>query len=184
MILLPLVLLIGVACDAAKPIPCPGQAIGKFQFRGSIADGGQGCRFVRDPPAAHINFNGTVSRDPNGTEAAICPESTQAAPFKGTWSGEDIAVSLLIEGASLSECSCAVTIRQAIDGKLIRASLDGGLSGDIVSFKGTLRNRVVASNNQGSLDAGLVDGGVTIDGGTECACGLPCDVVYDLTGSR
>ncbi len=182
---LPALLLALSACTSSVGVAdCPGFAVAAFDFVAQRAADGAGCAAVLGPPdytGAPPDFAAlyplsipaqptrlTVAFATQGGAVALCTGTPGATPFSGTRGpaagGEAVTASVETSGAVLTGCaaSCSVTVRQVIDGVLLRDPVTGA----VTSFSGTLTE----------TDTALA--------GSSCTpCVAPCTATYtfDLT---
>jgi len=159
--------LAAVACEATHVTPCPGRPVATLHFRGDPAPGdGGACSFGAD---AAVAFTATLSVV-GGVTAFLCPDRSEAEPLRGSTDGGHVSVSSSRAAANVPSCACAVQVSESVDGDLVPG--DGG----VAAFTGAMLDRVEATGA----------GACEPDGGADAAavCGVPCDLRWELTGTR
>lgn len=192
------------ACDVPRQV-CPGTIQGTLRFHGIASapvDGKSRCAFSQQTPAATVDFTATVTFVGGANGANLCVDNPSAQPIGGTHEGDKIYVSSIAD-STITDCACNVKIEQVVSGTLLRDP-DGGANGPATGFAGELLNVVRAAGSvddggsgapDGGGDGGADDGGGGADAGPDagaadggasgaCGCGLPCEVHYDLAGTK
>jgi hypothetical protein len=155
------------ACRSAEPATCPGERVATLHFETSPAtDGSWSCPFA---PTAETSFTATLAFDAD-SKAYLCTDRLEARPLQGTRDGSHIELAQQAASASVGSCACDLTVEESLTGELVLPA-----DGSAASFRGRLRDHVKPSVDGASCELDASAGGA--------ACGVPCDLVWDVTGN-
>jgi len=167
---------------------CPGTPVATFAFAGTQTSAT--CAFAGPggQAATSLGFTGTVAFAADGGAAgAAClsQDVPQARLNLGTVNQGFIDVTSSDTGAALNGCNLSqycptvvdLAVGQEIAGQIIYR--DGGPEPE--AFDGGMTTTVAAEYADGGSAGAQCCGPLLSDGG--CSCGLPCNVVYSLTGA-
>jgi hypothetical protein len=121
-----------------------------------------------------VSFVATVSYGANGS-VALCADRAEAAPLAGTRVGDAVSVAAGAQPATVPTCACPVQVVERVDGAVLRSD-----AGAATGFAGVLTNDLGPTDG-GAGAACEPDGGIPTDGGV--ACGVPCTLRWQLTGT-
>ena len=191
-----LALLLGVALagcpdTSATAQLCPGNTRAEGTFTTTITartDAGNDCRVVSSPDGGHPDASIFVAAQT--FDSALCSSTgVDGGPVLWFALATRIRLSPLGDGGTFvfgtdntrfegTACNCPIFITERIEGTLLAADPDAGLSlsdGGLPPLKGFV-----------GVVRDLVDAGGPLEdaGGLPCYCNTPCVTTYDLTATK
>lgn len=152
------------ACQPTRPRECPGTKVASLRFHSRMEVPASTCPFSSAQPTP-VDFGGTLTWDPAGSDAALCLDRPRSLPHVGSHSGDRVLVQLDFDDVVISPCSCPTRVVEIVEGEVVRDA-----HGEAVGFRGTLRNLIAPTQQT------LLGGGPPGD----CYCGPPCEIRYTL----